>query len=111
MFRRRTSVSAPRTVRRTTIAKQLWEPRRDATYTPIASTDLCKGDHVLVETGDMIPGDGEVIKGVASVNEAAVTGGIASVIRESGGDRSLVTRGSQVLSGWLVVRITTNPGE
>jgi len=66
---------------------------------------------VLVEAGFMIPGDGEVIDGVASVNEAAVTGESAPVIRESGGDRSSVTGGTQVLSDWLVIRITANPGE
>ena len=109
MFSHRTSLSDPKIVRRTMIAKQLWEPRRDATYTPIASTDLCKGDHVLVEAGDTIPGDGEVIDGVASVNEATVTGENGPAIRESGGDQGLVTGGSQVLSGWLVVRITSQP--
>jgi len=92
--------------RRTILAKQLWEPRRDATYTPIASTDLCKGDHVLVEAGDVIPGDGEVIAGVAWVDEAAVTGESAPVIRESGAGRCSVTGGTQVLSDWLVIRIT-----
>ena len=95
----------------TTLAKQLEEPRRDAQRTEVASTDLRKGDLVLVEAGDIIPGDGEVVEGVASVNEAAVTGESAPVIRESGGDRSSVTGGTQVLSDWLVVRITANPGE
>jgi K+-transporting ATPase ATPase B chain len=66
---------------------------------------------VLVEAGDLIPADGEVIDGVASVNEAAITGESAPVIRESGGDRSAVTGGTQVLSDWLVVRVTANPGE
>jgi K+-transporting ATPase ATPase B chain len=66
---------------------------------------------VLVEAGDFIPADGEVIEGVASVNEAAITGESAPVIRESGGDRSSVTGGTQVLSDWLVVRVTMNPGE
>jgi K+-transporting ATPase ATPase B chain len=77
----------------------------------VSSSDLRLGDHVLVEAGDMIPGDGEVVEGVASVNEAAVTGESAPVIRESGGDRSSVTGGTQVLSDWIVVRITANPGE
>jgi len=72
---------------------------------------LRKGDVVLVEAGDLIPMDGEVIEGVASVNEAAITGESAPVIRESGGDRSAVTGGTTVLSDWLVVRITANPGE
>jgi K+-transporting ATPase ATPase B chain len=92
-------------------AKRLAAPTRDAQQTSVASTDLRVGDHVLVEAGDMIPGDGEVVEGVASVNEAAVTGESAPVIRESGGDRSSVTGGTQVLSDWIVVRITANPGE
>ena len=66
---------------------------------------------MLVEAGDVIPGDGEVIEGVASVDESAITGESAPVIRESGGDRSAVTGGTRVLSDWLVVRITANPGE
>ncbi len=66
---------------------------------------------VLVEAGDFIPSDGEVIEGVASVDESAITGESAPVIRESGGDRSAVTGGTRVLSDWLVVRITANPGE
>ncbi len=72
---------------------------------------LRKDDVVLVEAGDFIPGDGEVIEGVASVDESAITGESAPVIRESGGDFSAVTGGTRVLSDWLVVRITTNPGE
>ena len=66
---------------------------------------------MLVEAGDVIPGDGEVIEGVASVDESAITGESAPVIRESGGDRSAVTGGTRVLSDWLVVRVTANPGE
>jgi potassium-transporting ATPase ATP-binding subunit len=73
--------------------------------------DLRKGDVVLVEAGDYIPMDGEVIEGVASVDESAITGESAPVIRESGGDRSAVTGGTRVLSDWLIVRITANPGE
>jgi potassium-transporting ATPase ATP-binding subunit len=75
------------------------------------SSALRAGDIVLVEAGDTIPSDGEVIAGVASVNESAITGESAPVIRESGGDRSSVTGGTQVLSDWLVVRVTANPGE
>ena len=74
------------------------------------ATDLKVGDVVLVEAGDLIPGDGEVIEGVASVNESAITGESAPVIREAGGDRSAVTGGTQVLSDWLKVRITVAPG-
>ena len=76
----------------------------------IPSTTLKVGDVVLVEAGDLIPSDGEIIEGVASVNEAAITGESAPVIRESGGDRSAVTGGTQVLSDWIVVRITAAPG-
>jgi len=79
-------------------------------YRLIPSTDLKVDDIVLVEAGDYIPSDGEVIEGVASVNEAAITGESAPVIRESGGDRSAVTGGTQVLSDWIRVRITAAPG-
>ena len=95
-------------------------PRRWRSGWPIAPTaarsrtvsalDLRPGDVVLVEAGDIIPGDGEVIEGIASVNEAAVTGESAPVIREAGGDRSAVTGGTTVISDWIVVRITSAPG-
>lgn len=77
----------------------------------IAATDLRKGDVVRVNAGEFIPGDGEVIEGVASVDESAITGESAPVIRESGGDRSAVTGGTRVLSDWIVVRISSDPGE
>src|SRR6202161_1345173 len=77
----------------------------------IAATKLIRGDVVLVEAGDIIPGDGEVIEGIAAVNEAAITGESAPVIRESGGDRSAVTGGTTVISDHIKVRITANPGE
>ena len=77
----------------------------------IPATALKVGDIVLVETNDLVPGDGEIIEGIASVNESAITGESAPVIRESGGDRSAVTGGTQVISDWLKVRITTKPGE
>jgi K+-transporting ATPase ATPase B chain len=83
--------------------------RGEATFVP--ASDLRQGDVVLVEAGDQIPSDGEVIAGVASVDESAITGESAPVIRESGGDRSSVTGGTRVLSDWLIVRITANPGE
>jgi len=79
-------------------------------YKRVAATGLQVGDVVLVEAGDTIPSDGEVIEGIASVNEAAITGESAPVIRESGGDRSAVTGGTQVLSDWIKVRITAAPG-
>jgi len=82
----------------------------DGTYRLVPGTSLKVGDIVLVEAGDTIPSDGEVIEGVASVNEAAITGESAPVIRESGGDRSAVTGGTQVLSDWIRVRITAAQG-
>jgi K+-transporting ATPase ATPase B chain len=85
--------------------------RRDAKFNVINATQLRKGDFVLVKAGAAIPGDGEVIEGVASVDESAITGESAPVIRESGGDRSSVTGGTRVLSDWIVVRISANPGE
>ena len=100
-----------RKTRRDVMSKRLSEPKPDAEVMQVASSQLKKGDIVLVEAGDIIPMDGEVIDGVASVNESAVTGESAPVIRESGGDRSAVTGGTSVLSDWLVVRITTSPGE
>ncbi len=81
------------------------------TWLPEQAENLRKGDVVMVETGDMIALDGEVIEGVASVDESAITGESAPVVRESGGDFSAVTGGTRVLSDWLVVRITVNPGE
>lgn len=77
----------------------------------VPATSLRKGDVVRVEAGEMIPGDGEVIEGIAAVNEAAITGESAPVIRESGGDRSAVTGNTRLVSDWLLVRITANPGE
>src|SRR3984957_2863846 len=82
----------------------------DNPYRLVSGTSLKVGDVVLVEAGDNIPSDGEVIEGVASVNEAAITGESAPVIRESGGDRSAVTGGTQVLSDWIRVRITAAQG-
>jgi len=92
-----------------TQAKLLTGPGRTG-YREIPSTSLKVGDVVLVEAGDIIPSDGEVIEGIASVNEAAITGESAPVIRESGGDRSAVTGGTQVLSDWIKVRITAALG-
>ena len=77
----------------------------------VAAAQLRAGDIVLVETGDLIPADGEVIEGVASVNEAAITGESAPVIREGGGDRSAVTAGTRVISDWIKVRVTQEPGQ
>ncbi|MFZ0532709.1 MAG: potassium-transporting ATPase subunit KdpB [Anaerolineales bacterium] len=109
--RGKAQAEALRRTRRETIAKKLSQPNRDASYETVPSTNLCKDDLFLVEAGDIIPVDGEVIEGIASVDESAVTGESAPVIRESGGDRSAVTGGTRLLSDWLVVRITANPGE
>jgi K+-transporting ATPase ATPase B chain len=100
-----------RQARREVRAKRLSAPERDAAVSEVSATDLRKGMIVLVEAGDVVPADGDVIEGVASVDESAITGESAPVIRESGGDRSSVTGGTKVLSDWLVVRVATNPGE
>ena len=81
------------------------------TFSVVSANQLTKGDVVLVEAGDFIPADGEVVDGVASVNESAITGESAPVIRESGGDRSAVTGGTKILSDWLIVRVTASSGE
>jgi K+-transporting ATPase ATPase B chain len=94
-----------------TWAKKLHEPRHGSQWHPVQSDELRKGHVVLVEAGDLVPLDGEVIEGVASVDESAITGESAPVIRESGGDFASVTGGTRVLSDWLVVRIGVNPGE
>ena len=100
-----------RRARRELQAKRLPRPDRHAKYETVPASSLRKGQFVLVEAGDFIPVDGAVVEGVASVNESAITGESAPVIRESGGDRSSVTGGTQVLSDWLVVEVTANPGE
>jgi K+-transporting ATPase ATPase B chain len=100
-----------RSTRRDVPAKKLDEPRYGAVHKLTSAALLRKDDVVLVEAGDFVPSDGEVVEGVASVDESAITGESAPVIRESGGDRSSVTGGTRVLSDWLVVRVTANPGE
>jgi K+-transporting ATPase ATPase B chain len=100
-----------RKARSTTMAKRLANQSRSSAVQEVAAPDLRKGDFVLVEAGDVIPGDGDVIEGVASVDESAITGESAPVIRESGGDRSAVTGGTRILSDWMVVQISANPGE
>ncbi|AVH37829.1 K(+)-transporting ATPase subunit B [Pseudomonas monteilii] len=85
--------------------------KRDGSYETIAASALRKDDVVRVVAGEMIPGDGEVLEGIAAVNEAAITGESAPVIRESGGDRSAVTGNTRLVSDWLLIRITSNPGE
>jgi len=100
-----------RRARTTTMAKRLSSPDRLGKVEEVAAPELRKGDLVLIEAGDVIPGDGDVVEGVASVDESAITGESAPVIRESGGDRSAVTGGTRVLSDWIVVQISANPGE
>ncbi|MBP0447678.1 potassium-transporting ATPase subunit KdpB [Roseomonas sp. SSH11] len=108
--RGRARAESLRKARTDTQAKQLVRPDERAIWQSRGATELRVGDHVLVEAGDLIPSDGEVVQGIASVNEAAVTGESAPVIRESGGDRSAVTGGTVVVSDWIVVRITAAPG-
>ena len=110
--RSRAQAAALRGMRQTVLAKKFIDPglAQRGTATTKAE-DLRKGDVVLVETGDVIPVDGEVIEGAASVDESAITGESAPVIRESGGDFASVTGGTRVLSDWIVVRVSVNPGE
>jgi K+-transporting ATPase ATPase B chain len=113
--RGKAQAEALRKTRQETPAKKLRrEPengQRPASFEMTPSTQLRQGDLFLVETGDILPADGEIIDGIASVDESAVTGESAPVIRESGGDRSAVTGGTRLLSDWLVVRVTARPGE
>jgi potassium-transporting ATPase ATP-binding subunit len=109
--RSKAQAAALRAVKRDVAAKKLKQARRDAEFEWKPSSDLRKGDLFLVEAGEVIAADGQVIEGVASVDESAITGESAPVIRESGGDFSSVTGGTRVLSDWLVVRVTANPGE
>ncbi|MFF4418977.1 potassium-transporting ATPase subunit KdpB [Streptosporangium sp. NPDC001559] len=103
-----------RAAKRDTVARRLkdWRPGAEETpYDRVGAPELRQGDHVVVEAGEIIPGDGDVVEGIASVDESAITGESAPVIRESGGDRSAVTGGTKVLSDRIVVRITQRPGE
>src|SRR5438093_388571 len=106
-----------RRMRQDTVARKVryWPEREDvpgiSNEDIIPASRLKKGDLVIVDAGELIPGDGEVIEGIASVDESAITGESAPVIRESGGDRSAVTGGTKVLSDRIVVRITADPGE
>ncbi len=109
--RSKAQAASLRSLKKQTWAKMLEEPHYGAKWHPIESSELRKDAVVLVLANDVIPADGEVIEGVASVDESAITGESAPVIRESGGDFSAVTGGTRVLSDWIVVRITANPGE
>lgn len=97
--------------RRDVQAKKLSSASRNASMTMTPATSLRKNEFVLVEAGDFIPADGQVMEGVAMVDESAVTGESAPVVRENGGDHDAVTGGTRVLSDWLVVRVTSDPGE
>ena len=113
--RSKAQAASLRSLKKSTSAKKFSEQTgkvyHGTTWFPAQAETLRKGDVVLVEAGDLIALDGEVVEGVASVNESAITGESAPVVRESGGDFSAVTGGTQVLSDWLVVRIGVNPGE
>ncbi len=112
--RGKAQAQALRRTKRETVARRLvsWRPgATDVREEEVPGTQLQVGDHVVVEAGQVIPGDGDVVEGVASVDESAITGESAPVIRESGGDRSAVTGGTKVLSDRIVVKITSKPGE
>ena len=117
--RGKAQAEALRKMRRDTIAKKLdnqyaiqkGKSPGPEDYQNVSSSILRKGDLFYVQTNDMIPVDGEIVEGIASVNESAITGESAPVIRESGGDRSAVTGGTSILSDWLIVRVSANPGE
>jgi K+-transporting ATPase ATPase B chain len=106
--RGKAQAEALRRTRTTTMARRL---RPDGREEAVPAPDLRAGDTVVCEAGDVIPGDGDILEGIAAVDESAITGESAPVIREAGGDRSAVTGGTRVLSDRIVVRITTNPGE
>jgi len=109
--RGKAQADALRKARTETEARKLAGAASRDRFTLVSANTLRKGDLVLCLPGDVVPGDGEVVEGVASVDESAVTGESAPVVRESGGDRSAVTGGTKVLSDWLVIRVTANPGE
>ncbi|WP_240008416.1 potassium-transporting ATPase subunit KdpB [Pseudaquidulcibacter saccharophilus] len=97
--------------RRDVSAKKINHPDEFENFTMVSANTLRKGDLVLIEAGDFVPSDGQVIQGIASVDESAVTGESAPVIRESGGDRDALTGGTRVLSDWVVMKVTSDPGE
>ncbi len=109
--RAQAQASSLRSMKKKVIAKKLEQPHHGSSWHPMEADELRKGAVLLVEAGDVIPLDGEVIEGVASVDESAITGESAPVIRASGGDFASVTGGTRVLSDWLVLRVSVNPGE
>jgi K+-transporting ATPase ATPase B chain len=109
--RSKAQAASLRGLKESVMAKKLAIPKHGTGWLPCPASDLRKGHHVLIEAGDVVPIDGEVIEGVAAVDESAITGESAPVIRESGGDFSSVTGGTRVLSDWLVIKVSANPGE
>jgi K+-transporting ATPase ATPase B chain len=109
--RGKAQAAALRGLKQTVWAKQLADPAKRDGVTRVRAEELRRGDVVVIEAGDYVPADGEVIQGAASVDESAITGESAPVIREAGGDFSAVTGGTRVLSDWIVVRVSVNPGE
>ena len=109
--RSKAQAAALRGLKQTVMAKKLGDPQDRSRTTAVRASELRRGDLVLVEAGDFIPADGEVQEGAASVDESAITGESAPVIRESGGDFSAVTGSTRVISDWIVVMVTANPGE
>jgi K+-transporting ATPase ATPase B chain len=109
--RSKAQAASLRGLKKETWAKKLIEPKHDSKWVLTPASELRKDHVVLVQAHETIPADGEVIEGVASVDESAITGESAPVIRESGGDFSAVTGGTRVLSDWIIVRVTVNPGE
>ncbi len=109
--RGKAQADALRRTRTDTIARRLLQPgERNDLFEKVSALDLREGDFVMVSAGEIIPADGEIVEGIASVNESAITGESAPVIRESGGDRSAVTGGTTVLSDWIKVKVTAAPG-
>src|SRR5580658_2922207 len=109
--RSKAQAAALRGLKQSASAKKLADPADRTRHTTVSATLLRRGDVVLIESGDVIPADGEVIEGAASVDESAITGESAPVIRESGGDFTSVTGGTRLLSDWIIVRVSVNPGE
>ncbi|WP_018150377.1 potassium-transporting ATPase subunit KdpB [Leeia oryzae] len=109
--RSKAQAASLRSTKKNVMAKKLYHHQDRSKCLPTDSASLRKGDFILIEAGDIVPADGEVVEGVASVDESAITGESAPVIRESGGDFSAVTGGTRVLSDWIVVKVSVNPGE
>ncbi len=109
--RSKAQAASLRSAKKSVMAKKLQRANRAERGELVEGSSLRKGDLVLIEAGDTVPADGEVVEGVATVDESAITGESAPVIRESGGDFSAVTGGTRVLSDWIIVRVTVNPGE